>query len=91
MNEALFWQIIPQPVIAAIAIFAFVPAPWAARARGASVAFLVALGIGVFAVWLRAQGVPGWAGWFIALPLAGFMFWRWARLVKERKPGGAEG
>lgn len=84
MSEALFWEVIPQPVIAAITMLAFVPGSWKVRLSGAVIAFVVGLGLGLVVEWLKSQGVPGWVGWFIALPLASYVLWHWWRAQKKR-------
>lgn len=82
MTEALFWAIFSQPVIAAVTILAFVQGSWKVRTRGAAIAFIVGVGIGLFAEWLKSQGVPDWLGWFMALPLAAYVFWHWHQARK---------
>ena len=85
LTEAELWELTAQPAIFAIAMLAFLKAPWRVRLVAAAVGAVVGLAIGLIALWAQRFGAPWWLGWVFAAPLIAWAGWRW--IMRRRLAG----
>ncbi len=63
LTEAELWELTAQPAIFAIAMLAFLKAPWRVRLVAAAVGAATGLASGLIALWAQRPARPGgWGG-----------------------------